>query len=307
MTALTSAAEATSSLVSHPVMSVRDLDVALGGHPILTGINVDLHAGEVVALVGPNGAGKSTLLSALAGDVTFERGQVAVDGVPLGDVPVAQLARRRAVQVQEARLSFAFTVVEVVRMGRAPWQGTDHDLDDDDVIADALERSEMEGMAHRRFPTLSGGEKARVAFSRALAQETAVMLLDEPTAALDIRHQEAVLREVRSRASAGVAVVVVLHDLTLAGAYADRVVLLDEGRVRADGPPRQVLRADVLSDVYRHAIYVIDDPHSGGLIVVPARTSQASQRSVPSLEPVSGHRAVPDQPEPRLVSKERHA
>lgn len=261
------------------VMRAVGVDAVLGGQPILTGIDLDLRAGEIVALVGPNGAGKSTLLAALAGDVTPDRGHVEVDGVRLGDVPVGHLARRRAVQVQESRLSFAFTVVEVVRMGRAPWQGTDHDLDDDRVIADALARSEMEDLSHRRFPTLSGGEKARVAFSRALAQETGVLLLDEPTAALDIRHQEAVLREVCGRAAAGVAVVVVLHDLTLAGTYADRIVLLDGGVVRADGTPRDVLRPELLSDVYRHPIFVMDDPRSDGVIVVPAR---ASRDRVPS-------------------------
>lgn len=252
-------------------MRATGIDVVLGGQQILRGADVDLHAGEIVALVGPNGAGKSTLLAVLAGDVTPQRGVVEIDGADLRSLKVSHLARRRAVQMQEARLAFAFSAEDVVRMGRAPWQGTEHSGADEPVVAEALARSEMTHMSHRRFPTLSGGEKARVSFSRALAQETGVLLLDEPTAALDIRHQEAVLQHVSERAVAGVAVVVVLHDLTLAASYADRVVLLDDGRVRADGPPREVLRPDLLGEVYRHPVQVLDDPHSGGLIVTPVR------------------------------------
>ncbi|ACQ82119.1 ABC transporter related [Beutenbergia cavernae DSM 12333] len=253
------------------ILSARGVTLTLGGALILDGVDLDVAPGEVVALVGPNGAGKSTLLAALAGDLAPDSGVVRLADADLRAERAADLARVRAVQLQETRISFAFTVLEVVRMGRAPWHGTAHADADGDVVAQSLRIAELEDLAPRRYPTLSGGEKARTSFARVLAQHTAVLFLDEPTAALDIRHQEAVLREVRRRADGGVAVVVVLHDLTLAAAHADRVVLLDGGRVRADGPPRAVLTPELLTLVYRHPVAVIDHPASPGPVVLPVR------------------------------------
>lgn len=254
------------------VLAARGVSVVLGGATILWEVSVAVGPGEVVALVGPNGAGKSTLLSALAGDAQLAAGLVEVSGRPLRTVPVTELARTRAVQLQEATVSFAFTAGEVVEMGRAPWRGTPAEETDDAVVAASMARADVVHLAHRRFPTLSGGEKARTSFARALAQTTPVLLLDEPTAALDIHHQEALLTQVRECADAGCAVVVVLHDLSLAGAYADRIVLLAGGRVVADGPPRQVLRSDLLTEVYAYPVEVIEHPDSPGPVVLPVRS-----------------------------------
>jgi iron complex transport system ATP-binding protein len=260
------------------LISCEGLALRLGGQPVLVDVDLQVHAGEVVALVGPNGAGKSTLLAALAGDLEPEQGRVLLGEYDLTGVPVAERARARAVQVQEARLSFAFRAEEVVRMGRAPWRGTRFVDDDDAVVAHALRTSEIEHLAGRLFPTLSGGEKARTAFARAVGQETAVLMLDEPTAALDIRHQERLLAEVRERAAAGVGVVVVLHDLTLAAAYADRIVLLADGRVRANGTPRDVLTPELLTEVYRYPIAVVEHEDSGALVVLPLRDRHSPQK-----------------------------
>ncbi|ROR72295.1 heme ABC transporter ATP-binding protein [Bogoriella caseilytica] len=251
------------------VLSATGIDVEVDGHAILRGVDLAVRPGEVLALVGPNGAGKSTLLGVLAGDIAPTAGTVTLDGLDLDRQGAEQLARRRAVQLQEARLSFAFTVIEVVRMGRAPWHGTTHIARDDEVVGTAMSLAEVGHLAGRKHPTLSGGEKARTGFARAMAQETAVMLLDEPTAALDIRHCEALLATLRQRASDGVAVVVVLHDLSLAAAYADRIALVAQGRVVADGPPQEVFTPAVLGETYRHPVTVID--HPSGLIVVPER------------------------------------
>lgn len=270
----------TAPVSTGPVLSARGVDAVLGGRTILHRVDLDLHAGEVVALVGPNGAGKSTLLGVLAGDVAPATGEVRLAGRPLRELGAAESARTRAVQTQESRLAFAFTTVDVVRMGRAPWHRTPESRRDDAVVRTALQRTELTALAERRHPTLSGGEKARAAFSRVLAQETAVLLLDEPTAALDIRHQEAVLQATRERSALGVAAVVVLHDLSLAAAYADRVVLLDAGRVRADGPPGQVLTADLLSAVYRYPVDVLRTD-LGDLVVVPRRGTGAA---IPSTQ-----------------------
>lgn len=253
------------------LLRARGVSLVLGGRGILDGINLDVRAGEVIALVGPNGAGKSTLLSALCGDVPIDTGSIEIDGLPLPAWRVRDLARTRAVQMQDARVSFAFTAADVVRMGRAPWAGTEHEDRDEAVVDAALSLTESTVLAQRAFPTLSGGEKARASFARALAQEARLIMLDEPTAAMDIRYQELVLTQTRERARAGAAAIIVLHDLSLAAAYADRIVLLSSGRIRAIGTPREVLRADILQEVYRHPVAVLEHPESGGLAIMPLR------------------------------------
>lgn len=258
-------------------ISVTGVDVTLGSAPILRGVDLNIEPGELVALVGPNGAGKSTLLKAMSGDVAVHRGEVALFGRPLSQWPGIEAARRRAVQAQQSRVSFAFTSEEVVRMGRSPWHATPEAVRDDEVVTVAMRLTETVEFALRRVPTLSGGESARISFSRALAQETAVMLLDEPTAALDLRHQEMELTQMRERADQGVAVVVVLHDLSLAGAYADRLVLMEAGRIVADGAPREVLRPELLERVYRHRVTVIPDPATGDPVVLPLRGAEAKR------------------------------
>ncbi|MFF0586900.1 heme ABC transporter ATP-binding protein [Streptomyces sp. NPDC003781] len=251
--------------------AAEGLRVHLGGRPVLDRVDVEVRAGEVLALVGPNGAGKSTLLGALAADVPAAEGVVRVHGRPVTDWSAHELALRRAVLPQSASLSFPFAVAEVVRMGRAPWAGGDREDEDDTAVAEAMARTEVTGFAERPFSSLSGGERARVALARVLAQRAPLLLLDEPTAALDLRHQELVLRLCRQRARAGDAVVVVLHDLALAAAYADRVALLRSGRIAAGGPPSEVFAEGLLSEVYDQPVEVFPHPRTGALLVVPHR------------------------------------
>ena len=256
-------------------MSLRLTGVSarLGGHPILHDITMTVVPGELVALVGPNGAGKTTLLSVMSGDVEPASGRAELDGVELHRWKVAALARRRAVLPQEQRLAFGFRAVDVVRMGRAPWARRPEEDLDDVVVAESMHRTDVLTMAERSFPTLSGGEKARTSFARVLAQQTRVVLLDEPTAALDIRHQEQVLAEARRLAAEGHAVVAVLHDLTVAAAHADRICMLAGGRLRADGAPHDVMTPEVLGEVYGHPVDVIE--HQGRLVVLPHLISHA--------------------------------
>ena len=265
-------------------LEARGVTVHLGGTPILTEVDLDLRRGEVTVLVGPNGAGKSTLFGVLAGDIAPRAGTVRIiAGSPaaggsasreLADVSALrpkELSRRRAVQMQDSRLAFSFTARDAVEMGRAPWAGTPEEERDDEVIAAALAAGEVTHLAARQVPSLSGGERSRVAFARLLAQETEILLLDEPTAALDIRHQEHVIAAARGRARAGATVMVIVHDLSLAAAYADRIVLLEDGRVRAVGSPAEVLTAELLSEVYQHPVTVLTAPEGGELLIVPVR------------------------------------
>ncbi|MEU7768161.1 heme ABC transporter ATP-binding protein [Nocardia sp. NPDC049190] len=238
---------------------------------VLEGIDFEVVAGQVVALVGPNGAGKSTLLAALAGELTPSAGVVELEGRALGHWSPLDMARRRAVLPQSHTVGFPFTAREVVAMGRAPWVRTERRESDEQQIAAAMAAADVEHLAARSFPTLSGGERARVALARVLAQDTGTLLLDEPTAALDLGHQEAVLRLAAARAAAGAAVVVVLHDLGIAAAYADRVAVLESGRIAADGPPREVLTTGLLTRVYQHPVEVLDHPVTGAQLVLPVR------------------------------------
>ncbi|MFJ2868651.1 heme ABC transporter ATP-binding protein [Kitasatospora sp. NPDC087314] len=253
------------------LLTAEAVRLAVGGRALLDGASVRVAAGEVVALLGPNGAGKSTLLSVLAGDVRPDGGEVRLCGRPLAGYGAAELALHRALLPQSAALSFPFPADEVVRMGRAPWAGTAAATEDEAVVAEAMATTESAAFAGRPFTALSGGERARVALARVLAQRAPLLLLDEPTAALDLRHQELVLRVARARAAAGDGVVVVLHDLSLAAAYADRVVLLTAGATVADGPVAEVLRAPLLSEVYGHPVEVLPHPRTGMPLVLPER------------------------------------
>jgi iron complex transport system ATP-binding protein len=252
-------------------IEARDVSVRLGGQPILRGVDLTVRAGEVLAVVGPNGAGKSTLLGALSGDIAGEGGSVVIDGKDISAWTPTDLALRRAVLLQQVNLSFPFTVAEVVAMGRAPWQGTPAEDSDEAVVAVAMEQTGVAQFGNRPFQSLSGGERARVSLARVLAQQAPVLLLDEPTAALDLHHQETVLAVARQRAADGDAVVVVLHDLGLAAAHADRAAIVAAGRIVADGAPAEIFTPTLLSQVYGHAIEVIAHPRTGLPLVLPLR------------------------------------
>ena len=256
-------------------LSARGIEVRFGERSVLAGVDLDVRHGEVVALVGPNGAGKSTLLSVLAGDLEPSAGEVHLDGLAVTGQKPAALARRRAVLVQKQSLAFGFRSREVVEMGRSVWHRTPKAEQDDEMVDWAMEIADVTHLSDRVVPTLSGGEQARVAFARLLAQDVEVHLLDEPTAALDIKHQEGVLRQARASAERGAAVVVVLHDLSLAAAWSDRIAVLSRGAIRAVGSPQEVLTPELVSEVYEHPCHVFN--HEGNLLVVPLRSPRTSQ------------------------------
>ena len=253
-----------------PLLSVQSVDVRLAGRQILNDISLHVEPGEMLALVGPNGAGKSTLLGVLAGDINPDAGSVLLRGVPIRQSSAKELARQRAMLLQSNQVSFPFLVGHVVSMGRNPWAGTEQADEDDELIARAMEQVDVTGLRQRRFSELSGGERARVSLARVLAQDTEIVLLDEPTAALDLHHQDRVMRLIRELSSSGRAVVVVVHDLSLAAAFADRVGLLVDGRLLALGAVSEVMTPELLSDAYEVPIHVMSGP-DGTPLIVPKR------------------------------------
>ncbi len=227
------------------------LSVQIGDKKLLDDVSVGVHHGELLGVLGPNGAGKTTLLKALSGDLELTAGAVYIDERPLSDFGARELARRRAVMPQSSYLPFLFTAREVVRMGRAPWEGERGEREHGARLTDyAMGLTDTRDYAVRAYPTLSGGEQSRVTLARVLAQETPILLIDEPTAHLDLRHQHLVLQLARELASEGAAVVAVLHDLNLAAMYVDTAVILQRGQVVAAGPVEESLHPDLLGSVF---------------------------------------------------------
>lgn len=253
------------------VITARGIRVRRDEREILSEIDLDVRAGEVLALVGPNGAGKSTLLSVLSGDLKPNDGTVELLGRPVGAYRALELARRRAVLTQANAVSFPFRVIEIVQMGRSPWLRTAELAEDQLAVMTAIEVTDITHLLGRRFTSLSGGEQARVSLARVLAQTTPIVFLDEPTASLDLRHQEEIMRLARHLAADGRAVVVVVHDLSLAGAYADRIALLDHGRLDAVGTPLGVMTADRVGRVYGLEVQIHRLGASDRPIVLPLR------------------------------------
>ncbi len=241
---------------------------------ILDGLSFNLEAGEVLAIVGPNGAGKSTLMQIMAGDLSPTRGEARLDGRPLQRWEPADLARRRAVMPQAARLGFSLPAREVVALGRLPFEAIHGKAHNERAVARALEAANITALAARDYGSLSGGEQQRVQLARAIAQldlaedgksgEAApILLLDEPTASLDLAQAHGALLVARGLAKPngngqGVAVAAVLHDLGLAYRYADRVLVLCEGRALALSSPDRALTPDILAQAFGIDAALID-------------------------------------------------
>lgn len=229
-------------------------ELAVAGR--LDGIGAALRGGEVVAICGPNGAGKSTLLAALAGLIAPDRGRVLLDGRPLADLPAPARARLIGYLPQTPEVAWDVTVEVLVSLGRLPWPGTPGGA----AIGAALAAMGLEELRERPVSRLSGGERARALVARVLAGEPRWMLADEPLANLDLAHAASLMARLREQARAGVGVVTVLHDLAMAMNHADRVLLLDGGRLVADGPPAEALSAARIEQVWGLAARWLGDP-----------------------------------------------
>lgn len=247
-------------------LRAENVDVRAGGRKLIEGISLIARPGEILAIVGANGAGKSTLLRSLAGEIKLSQGAVSIDGRRLAEFGPALLARRRAVLPQETRLAFALLVSQVVALGRLPHRAQSSRQRDAEAVDQALAAVDMSGFAERSYATLSGGERQRVNLARVLAQldgqehdHHRYLLLDEPTAALDLKHQSSLLDLLRMQADQGIGVLAVLHDLNQA-LLADQVAVLRRGQLLALGPPRDVLAADTIQAAFDVAIQSITLP-----------------------------------------------
>ncbi len=249
------------------------IEVRYGNELALAPYSEHIESGEWVGLIGPNGAGKSSLLKAIAGLVRAT-GSVIVGEVVLDGRDPRSRARQVAYVAQEPLIPDDMNVFDYVLLGRTPHIGYfgSESAHDRDVVRDVIDRLRLGGFADRMLGSMSGGERQRAVLARALAQEAPVLVLDEPTSALDIGHQQQALELVTElREHQAITVISAMHDLTLAGTYADRLVLLDQGDVVASGSAVEVLTAERLGEVFHVCVTVDVDPSDGAVIVVPRR------------------------------------
>jgi len=264
------------------MLEARNVVARIGTRTLLDDVSLTVNAGETVVVVGQNGAGKSTLLKLLAGDRLAAQmhieGSVHIAGKPMSAWSLAERARLRAVLPQRPELAFAFTAREVAAFGRYPVSARWRDPRDGQIVDEALALADAAHLAGREVNTLSGGEQARVHFASVLAQlwdtddlRPRFLLLDEPTAALDLAHQHAVLATSRTfAAQRNLGVVAILHDLNLAAAYGDRVVVLRAGRVLAQGKPADVLQPAIIAEGFGVAAQVLQHPLTEGILIATA-------------------------------------
>jgi iron complex transport system ATP-binding protein len=261
-------------------LSMRKVSFAYFNGFALQAIDLMIAPGEIVGLLGPNGCGKTTLLKLASGVLSPAEGEVLLEEVKLKKLSRRQVAQRIAVVPQSFHLPFAFKVTEVVLLGRTPFVSgfSGETKKDRDVTASALQLVGIDGLGKRHFNDLSGGEQQKVILAMALAQEPEVLLLDEPTAHLDINHQVEILELVKSlNRKQGVTVIAAMHDLNLASLFFDRLILLKEGTIFADGSPREVLTERNIKDVFSASVRVSPHPVTSAphIVVLPKETQES--------------------------------
>lgn len=251
------------------IVNVAGVSFAYNGAPALKDINLEIKSGEILVLVGPNGSGKTTLLKMISGALTPEDGVVYLDLQSLVGLHPRQIAQCLAALEQEHHLGFDFSVREVVAWGRMPHRGRLSRWQDQDeqAVQKALAATGTSSFADRSLHSLSGGERQRVFIAMALAQQPKILLLDEPTAHLDLKYQVEILELVQRLSQRGLTVIVALHDLNLAARYADRIALIAQGKLVADGPPQTVLTKSNIRSIWGIDVNIIRDDL--GCVIVP--------------------------------------
>jgi len=259
-------------------LEARGLTLGYGDRVVVHNASLRVERGEMLALIGPNGSGKSTLLRGLARLLRPRAGDVRLDGEDVWTLGARDVARRLAILPQSPDAGLDYTVEELVSRGRYPHQSMLRGITARDVeaINRALYDADLDALRGRTLGTLSGGERQRAWIALALAQEPRFLLLDEPTAFLDVRHSVEVMELLRRLSAGGMTVVAVLHDLLLAARYADRVAAISEGRLRADGSPPEVFRGELLHQVFGIEMTVIEDPATGRPLPIPSVSGVAT-------------------------------
>jgi len=254
------------------MLKIEDLCVYYGERRVLNDVGLEVHSGEVVALIGPNGAGKSTLIRAVSGVIPIHGGTIQVNNTDVTTLSPMQRARQISVVPQAVSLPPAFTVWETVLLGRTPYLNFlgQTSVTDEALARHALEQVDMLPLSESRMDQISGGEQQRVLLARALVQATPILLMDEPTAHLDLRHQVDLLKLIAAQArEKDLTVLIALHDLNLASLFADRIAIIESGQLCVSGNPKETLTAEILRSVYHLPVHIVKHPETGAPLVIP--------------------------------------
>jgi iron complex transport system ATP-binding protein len=254
------------------LIDIQDLNFAYSENPVLKGISLQISPAEFIGIIGPNGAGKSTLLKLIDGIYTDVKAQIFINGQPIRSLSRKALARQVAYLPQEIDMAFAYSVEEVIRMGRFPYlQGIHlYAREDQKMVEEVMQLMDVKQFRLRSFHELSGGEKQRVMIASALAQEPEIILLDEPTSALDLHHQIGIYQILKElQKSRHLTVIVVTHDINLAAQFCDRMILMHEGEIIRDGIPDEVLKFQILQDIFGVKVYIDINPMTNSLYILP--------------------------------------
>ncbi len=257
-------------------LEIQNISLGYNHHPVVTDLSFQVVAGEMLGLIGPNGCGKSSIIKALSRVITMRSGQIKLDGKLINGLSRSQAARLIGVVPQNPFMPDTFTVAEIVLLGRTPYLGLlrHESASDLKIVGWAMERTGISSLSERRMSELSGGERQRVTIARVLAQGTGIILLDEPTANLDINHQTAILDLIRDLCQENkLAVLIALHDLNLAAQYCDRLVMLKAGRLFAEGSPQQVMNVENIREVYGMESRIYPHPENSLPVVLVTHQS----------------------------------
>ncbi len=254
------------------MLKIKDLTYSYGTNEVLNNINISVSDGEFIAVIGPNGAGKSTLIKIIDGIIRPECDSIFLNDRSIVEIPRKELAGSIAYLPQESKFTFTYTVREVVLMGRFPYleAGWAYLPEDLRVVKSVMEMMEISHFSQRNFNELSGGEKQRVLIASALAQEPRIILLDEPTTALDLRHQISIFEILKKlRKEQNITIIVVTHDINLAAQFCERIILMKSGQVIRDGVPENVLKFQVLQETFGVKVYIDINPLTNSLYILP--------------------------------------
>jgi iron complex transport system ATP-binding protein len=254
------------------MLKINNLSVFYGDRQILHEIQLEVHSGEIVALLGPNGTGKSTLIRSISGVIPIRNGNIFVDQKDVTSLSTMERARHISVVPQAVSIPPAFTVWETVLLGRTPYLNFlgQTSVKDEAIARQALEQVDVLHLIDKRMNEISGGEQQRVLLARTLAQDTPILLMDEPTTHLDISHQIDLLKLITKQArEKSLTVLIALHDLNLASMFADRIAIVQNGLLCVAGTPQETLTSDIINSVYNVPVHVVSHPQTGAPFIIP--------------------------------------